>query len=78
MPDDIETGLPPGSPETAERAAKENAPESPFQAQKEKLKEITDGIEKGIKNPILCPWTKKNTGTAISAGSRIIPTSERA
>lgn len=50
MPDDIETGLPPGSPEKAEGAAKENAPESPFQTQKEKLKEITDGIEKGIKN----------------------------
>ena len=55
MPDDIETGLPPGAPENAEGAAKENVPESPFQAQKEKLKEITDGIEKGIKNPILCP-----------------------
>ena len=50
MPDDIETGLPPGAPENAEGAGKENAPESPFQAQKEKLKEITDGIEQGIKN----------------------------
>ena len=50
MPDDIETGLPPGAPENTEGAGKENAAESPFQTQKEKLKEITDGIEKGIKN----------------------------
>ena len=43
MPDDMEmTGLPPDK--------KENAAKAPFQTDKEKLKEITDGIEKGIKD----------------------------
>ena len=49
MPDDIENSLSPGMPEKPDEAMKETAPETPFQSTKEKLKEITDGIEKGIK-----------------------------
>ena len=49
MPDDIENGLSPGMPEKPDEATKETAPQAPFQSAKEKLKEITDGIEKGIK-----------------------------
>ena len=49
MPDDIENSLSPGMPEKPDEAMKETASETPFQSTKEKLKEITDGIEKGIK-----------------------------
>ena len=51
MPDEIEVnGLSPGSPEKPDEAMKETAPGTAVQTTKEKLKEITDGIEKGIKD----------------------------
>ena len=50
MPDDIESSLSPGSPEKPDEAMKETAPGTAIQTTKEKLKEITDGIEKGIKD----------------------------
>ncbi len=50
MPDDIEnTGLPPGRPNETEEVARKTTSEMGPQSPKEKLKEITDGIEKGIK-----------------------------
>ena len=49
MPDDIESSLSPGSSEKPDEAMKETAPGTAVQTTKEKLKEITNGIEKGIK-----------------------------
>lgn len=50
MPDDIKSSLSPGTPEKPDEAMKETAPGTAVQTTKEKLKEITDGIEKGIKD----------------------------
>ena len=50
MPDDIENSLSPGIPEKPGEAMKDTAPGTAVQTTKEKLKEITDGIEKGIKD----------------------------
>ena len=49
MPDDIENGLTSGVPDKPEETEKEVSGTA-FQTSKEKLKEITEGIEKGIKD----------------------------
>ena len=49
MPDDIENGLTSSVPDKPEETEKEVSGTA-FQTSKEKLKEITEGIEKGIKD----------------------------